>query len=108
VSLKDQLKSVQQQTGKVPKELEGLVELPQSCWEAWKWFIKLHSRRSSSGFSVNPLQYSEMLAYFKIQGVQPEEWEVRLIEKWDDVVLKHYQDQSEAQSKKAKQQTKRK
>lgn len=78
-TLRDQLNSVWRQTGIKPKELEELLELPESCQHVWKWFLDLHSARTSSGFAPNPITYSDMYSYFTLLSMYPEEWELDLI-----------------------------
>ena len=100
-TLKDQLNSVWRQTGIKPKELEDLVELPESCFQVWKWFIDLHNARGSNGFGVNPIPYSEIKAYFDLIDVQPEDWEVTLIKLFDNEALSVYAKEAEAERKKS-------
>ena len=64
-----------------------MVELPSSCEHVWKWFIDLHSSRSSNGFGINPLSYSDTYSYFNLINMQPEEWELDLIKLIDRKVL---------------------
>lgn len=99
--MRDQLNSIWRQTGIKPKELEDLVELPESCVSVWKWFIDLHNARSSNGFGVNPIYYSEIKAYFDLIELQPEEWEVNLIRLFDNQALEAYSKEAEAERKKS-------
>ena len=62
----------------------------------------LNSARSSNGFGVNPLQYSEILAYASLQGMQFQPWEVEVLRVLDNVVLQVYADKQKQESKKAK------
>lgn len=78
---------VQRNTGKTPIELQNLVELPESCYDAWSWFIDLHNARTSTGFGVNPITYSDLHSYFQLSCIQPEVWEIKLIRAMDSVVL---------------------
>lgn len=64
-----------------------MVELPSSCEHVWKWFIDLHSARSSSGFGINPISYSDIYSYFNLIGMYPDEWELDLIKIMDRKVL---------------------
>lgn len=86
----------------MPQELQNLVELPQSCWEAWTWFIRMHSKRSSGAFSVNPISYTEMQAFFSLHDIVPEKWELELISQWDGVALEVYAEDSKKETKKSK------
>ena len=66
-----------------------MVTLPKSCAHVWSWFTDLHSSRSSNGFGPNPLAYSEIYAYFALQGdISPEDWELDLLRMFDNAALK--------------------
>lgn len=93
--------SVWRQTGIKPKELEDIVELPESCVQVWKWFIDLHNARGSNGFGVNPIPYTEIKAYFDLIEVQPEDWEVTLIKLFDNEALSAYAKEAETERKKS-------
>ena len=101
-TLKDQLNSVWRQTGKKPKELDNLPELPDIFSEVWYWFLKLNNKRTSNGFGVNPIQYSEIKAYFDLIQYHPQEWEIEMIEKFDSIALKEYELQAEKNKPKSK------
>jgi len=91
---------VWRQTGIKPKELEDLIELPDSCYAVWKWFIDLHNARTSNGFGVNPITYTEMKCYFDLVEIRPEAWELELIKRFDVVALNAFAKQSEIEKQK--------
>lgn len=93
-TLRDALLNVQRQIGRVPKELEDLVELPECMQEYWSWFLRLSNRRPQ-GMGVSAISYSEMLAFFELIGVVPEGYEIEVLEAFDRVALKHYSKQQE-------------
>lgn len=88
------MESVWRQTGVKPKELDDLIELPNSMLELWIVFLNLNSARSSNGFGINPISYVEIKSYYDLIGVQPEEWELLALRKLDTVVLEIYAEQS--------------
>lgn len=92
--------SVWRQTGIKPKELEDVIELPESCIYVWKWFIDLHNARGSNGFGINPISYTEIKSYFDLMDTQPEEWEVILIKLFDNEALQAYAKEADAERKK--------
>jgi len=98
-TLKDALLNVQRQIGRVPKELENLVELPKCMEEYWQWFLKL-SNRGPSGWGVSAIPYSEIRAFFELIGVVPEPYEVEIIEAFDRVAINHYSKQQEKEQNK--------
>lgn len=53
--------------------------------------MALHSTRTSNGFGANPITFTEMKNYFDLIQVEPEEWEVNLIRRFDMVALDHYE-----------------
>ena len=101
--MRAKLEQVERQTGKRPKELDELVEFPESMLYQWSYFIALHNKRGSNGFGVNPISYQEMLAYFTLIDYMPEQWEIDLISKLDSVFLEvHHKQQEKEQKKKTK------
>ena len=94
--------SVWRQTGIRPKELEDMIEFPQDMLQVWKFFIDLHNARSSNGFGINPISYSEMYSYFKLIEIQPHDWEIETIKKLDKVALDAFAEQAKKEQKKTK------
>lgn len=84
----------------MPKELEELVELPNSMLDLWSWFITLHESRSSNGFSVNPISFIDIAAFFHLQQIEPHTWEVDTIKRLDREVINIFNKKSAADSKK--------
>jgi hypothetical protein len=94
--------SVWRQTGVRPKELEDMIEFPQTVAHVWKFFIDLHNTRSSNGFGVNPISYSDIYSYFKLLEIQPYDWEIETITKLDKVALEAFAEQAKKEQKKNK------
>jgi YbbR domain-containing protein len=92
---------VWQQTGVKPKELENLVELKQEYYEIWSWFTELNESRTSNGFGMNPISYSDIAAYFNLQQITPHKWEVDTLRRLDREVLNIYAKKVQADSKKS-------
>jgi hypothetical protein len=65
----------------------------------WKWFTDLHSARSSNGFSINPISFTEIKSYFQLIDIEPEEWEVQLLRKLDTEFLIAYSKEQSSKSK---------
>jgi hypothetical protein len=99
-TLRDQLNVVWRNTGRKPPELESAAELPEMFYEVWGWFLKLHSKRTSNGFSANPLSYSEIKAFFALIQYQPQHWELLLIEKFDEITMQVYEEIRKKEEKK--------
>jgi hypothetical protein len=106
-TLKENLLNVQRQLKRTPKELEELVELPDCMAEYWHWFTRLSNRRPS-GMGVSAIPYSEMRSFFDLLGIEPEPYEIEIIEMFDSVAIKHYQKQQEKERQKTIQQNKKK
>ena len=66
-----------------------MVTLPQSMEQIWYWFHSLHSSRQDSFGGECALTYTEMLSYFVLVDVEPEEWEVALLKRLDILYLNH-------------------
>jgi hypothetical protein len=61
----------------------------------------LNSARTSNGFGVNPLSYSEIKAYYDLQQQVPEPWEADLIRYMDVTVMKIMADKSKQEQSKS-------
>jgi len=55
----------------------------------WSYFIDLNNARQS-GMSVNPISYSEIDAYFRLNDIVPFDFEVKAIKTLDNIMLKVY------------------
>ena len=55
---------------------------------------------------VNPINYQEIYSYCKLHHIEPEEWELLLLRKFDRVVIDMHAKQQEAEN--LKQQSKAK
>lgn len=95
----DQLKSVWNQTGIQPVQLMNIKELPEVFEEVWGWFLRLNATRSS-GFGANPIQFIEMKAFFELNCIRPELWELIILERIDRKFLNLAIKQSAKESKK--------
>ena len=67
----------------------------------WKDFLALNSARTSNGFGVNPLSYTEIKAYFDLQQQLPEPWESEVLRYFDAVVMQVYADKAKQEQAKA-------
>lgn len=52
----------ERQTGNRSPELDG-PPLPLDLAHVWTWFLELHARRGSNGFSANSLTWVDLLAW---------------------------------------------
>lgn len=66
----------------------------------WKYFIDIDRQRTNNGYSVLPLQYSEILAYFNIYRIEIDPFEIDAILQLDMVFVKHHLDEQEKNMKK--------
>lgn len=71
--------------------------MPNTCVHVWRWFLDLHNTRSSNGFTVNPISYTEIKSYMDLINIEPYEWEIDLIKKFDSEALKAYAKEAERQ-----------
>lgn len=76
-----------------------MIELPESCYYIWKWFIDLDSSRSSNGFGIDPINYADVLAYFNLYDIEPMDYELQAIKKLDSIAIKHSVDQMKKRNK---------
>ena len=68
-------------------ELKALLEtppLPPELEHVWAAFCRLHARRRS-GFSAEPISWSDLDAFIRLTGARLVPFEVQLIEMLDDL-----------------------
>ena len=87
--------SVERQTGFRPPELDEIKECPEDLKYIWDWFLELDSSRTSNGFGVNPITFSDMYSYFQLLKIIPDDIEIMLIRMLDRVALDHYRREQE-------------
>ena len=105
-TLKSQLEVVWKTTGVKPPELEPPCELNQLFYDAWRFFLDLHSSRSSNGFGVNALTFTEIKAYFELNQIEPFWYEIEAIKMFDSVFLDEFAKSQEKQRKQQESKTK--
>jgi len=105
-SLRDQLEAVWKRTGVKPPELDNPYHLDEMFYEVWGWFLTLNKKRGSNGFGINPISYTEIKSFFDLQQYCPQQWEIKLIEEWDDIALEVYSEQQEKNRKQQEQKSK--
>jgi len=59
----------------------------------------LHNKRTSSGFGINPIAFTEIQAFFNLMQYFPEEWEVEMIERFDNIAIEVFAESSKSESK---------
>lgn len=74
--------------------------------EYWYWFLRLNKHGRPPGMGPSEILYSQMLSFFELIGVVPEPYEIEVIEAFDSIAMKHFAEQQEKESKKAKQKAK--
>lgn len=68
----------------------------------WEYFLRLNRKRTSTGFGVNPIPFSEIESFFNVNQIEYSPDEVQLIEMLDNVALEHFQKEAEKNNKKSK------
>jgi hypothetical protein len=105
-TLRNQLEVVYKTTGRMPEELQPPCELNELFYDAWKFFLDLHSSRSSNGFGLNPISYLEIQSYISVLQIQMQPWEIELIKLFDNTALQVISEQQEKLRQKQSQQNK--
>ena len=82
-----------------PRELDEIIELPSVFAEVWEWFIRLNSARQS-GFGISGIPYTEMQAFFVLNDIKPELWELLILEKIDRIFVNLSIEKSEKETNK--------
>lgn len=71
----------------MPKELEEAPECPAGFEYLWEWFQRLNACRPPGMSGVSGIPETEIRAYFKNRGIWPEPWELRVLERLDNVAM---------------------
>lgn len=79
--------------------MSDLLTIPDSCLYVWGYFKDLHTTRTGNGFGASPITFTEMKAYFDLLQVDPEEWELTLLRKFDNLALDTFAKAQEKNSK---------
>lgn len=66
----------------------------------WSWFMRLNQSRASGGFGVSAISHQEMLAFFTLESIWPESWELELLRAFDRVALDAFAEQQKKESSK--------
>jgi hypothetical protein len=63
-----------------------MPRLPDETAHLWGWFLDLNGTRSA-GFTINPIGWSDIHAYFQLQRIRPDGWEIATLRALDDAYL---------------------
>jgi hypothetical protein len=77
---------VERQLGRTPPELKT-PRFPIALAEEWLWFCDLDAARSSSGFGILPVSFTEMQAYFTLCRLTPSPQQIRILRRIDSIAL---------------------
>lgn len=73
--------------GAIPAEGVNPVEHPTVLAELWNWFCMLHECRTVGMSGPCRIGYSDMLAFFTLEGVRPEPWHIGVIKSLDRLFM---------------------
>jgi hypothetical protein len=90
----------------MPEDLvqEAIIraKLHDSVKLVWDYFLDLDRRRSSGGFSENPLSFLDIAAWMGIRRLNLEQWEIDAIFAVDDLKQKMIRDRQEKEKARSK------
>ena len=67
-------------------------EKPLLLSNVFDWFYDLRTSRKHNGYSLMAIEYSEMLAYFSMTGINIEKWQLEVIRMLDSLSLEAYRE----------------
>ena len=94
-SLRHHLESLQRNTGITPEQLEP-VPFPETLEFIWRDFHELNNGRTSNGYTLNPISYTELDAWNRLMNKQVTAQEISIMKQLDAVFMHHYQKQQAA------------
>jgi len=68
-------------------ELMPDKECPQALIHIWVWFLDLAGSRTSAGFGMNPIAYSEIDAWARLTRQTPTSFEVGILKRLDRIYI---------------------
>lgn len=71
----------------MPRGGVNKFDLPPAGVHVWHWFAHLSASRPVSMNGALPIPASEMLAFFMLEGVLPEPWELAALRRLDGAAL---------------------
>lgn len=74
--------------------------MPDSLRYIWEDFRALNSSRTSTGYSAEPLSYTEILNYCITNQVELQPWEVEIIKYFDATLMNLYAEEAAKANKK--------
>jgi hypothetical protein len=95
VSLRHHLEALQRQTGVTPEQLIT-VPFPETLEFIWRDFLELNDARTSNGYTVNPISFTELDAWNRLMNKQVTAQEISIMKQLDAVFMNHYQKQQAA------------
>ena len=99
------MRAARRQMG-LPKEEAGEDDRPEQLEHLWLAFLEMSQRRSFAGamdgIQPLPLQYAHMEAWARLNATELHPWDVKVIERLDELFLKAVAD---ARSRRAKSQS---
>jgi hypothetical protein len=84
--------SIERQTGVKPPQLEP-VPIPPTLEYLWLDFLELNDARTSNGYSMNPITFTELDAWNRLARKRITAQEISIIKQLDGVFLQHCQQQ---------------
>ena len=84
------LEAVHRQTGIMPEALYPVL-LPATLEYIWHYFFELNDARTSNGYTMNPISFTELDAWNRLAKKDITTQEISIIKQLDGVFLKHYQ-----------------
>jgi hypothetical protein len=75
-------------------DIEG-PEFPLEAAHVWQLFLELHGTRTSNGFGLNPISYTEIDAYNRLYGYDVSPEELYLLKVADSAALEQIAENNE-------------
>lgn len=88
---RQQLKTVERQTGKRPSDLDG-PEFPSAMSHIWSAFLDLSQTRGQGFSGPLAITYQEIRCYCDLTGIDMTPYEVKLVKRLDVIYLRKSKD----------------
>lgn len=93
-TLRETLDVVARAKGVMPEEGINPVSFPEAVGHVWEWFLHLNASRQAGMGGPMPVTYTEIAAFFNLEGVELSGWELQAIRWLDRIALEPIADEA--------------
>lgn len=74
--------------------------MPAIFMNIYRDFQELDAARTSNGFGVNPITFTEILSFYALNRIEVEPWEVNVLRYFDSLIVNLHSEKAQKETKK--------